>query len=188
MVLGHDFHSEVGYRASFRAGGERLTLPTWSNLVELLAVVGLAPEYCFFTNLYMGLRAGACTTGPFPGASNPIFVKHCQAFLCEQVQVQRPSLILTLGINVPPVLGKLSPELALWTRGKGLKYLDAVGPVCSKVTLYGVKKYKTTVVVLTHPSLRHANLQHRRYQGAVASEAELRMLKDGMAYAGFAAS
>src|SRR5205085_11079262 len=53
MVLGHDFHSEAGYQASFERGKESETQPTWRNLLALLATVGIKPEVCFFTNAYM---------------------------------------------------------------------------------------------------------------------------------------
>jgi hypothetical protein len=183
MVLGHDFHSESGYQESRRRGGERLTLPTWSNLVKLLRAAGIAPERCFFTNLYMGLRVGTATTGPFPGATDAGFVAHCQGFLVEQLRVQRPALILTLGVHVPPVLGALSPELAPWVAGKGLRHLDTVGPVRTGVTFTGVAEYRATVVALIHPSLRHASLRHRRYGTSNGAEAELCMLRDGLAAA-----
>lgn len=184
MVLGHDFHSETGYQASLAAGGEPLTLPTWSNLTKLLAAVGLPPERCFFTNLYMGLREGSATTGPFPGATDRAFVGHCTDFLLEQLRVQRPALVLTLGIQVPPVVGTLSPELAPWTEKKGIKHLDAVDPVRTNVLFRGVDDFRTTVVALIHPSLRHASLRHRRYKSAEGQEAELCMLRDGMPAAG----
>ncbi len=181
MVLGHDFHSETGYEESLRLGGERLTLPTWHNLLKLFDEVGLPPERCFFTNFYMGLRAGAATTGMFPGARDPVFVAHCESFLLEQLAAQRPSLILSLGIHVTPALGRLSPELEPWSVRKGFRHLDDVGPVRSGVTFPGMDEYRTTVVALLHPSLRHASLRHRRYNGAVGQDAELAMLRDGMA-------
>lgn len=183
MVLGHDFHSESGYEESRRLGGERLTLPTWSNLLRLFETVGIAPARCFFTNLYMGLRAGTATTGPFPGASDQRFVAHCQAFFLEQLRTQRPALVLTLGVHVPPVIGALSPELASWTAGRGLKHLDAVGPVRTDVTFPGVADFRTTVAALIHPSLRHASLRHRRYGAATGADAEPAMLRDALAAA-----
>lgn len=184
MVLGHDFHSETGYAESWKLGGERLTLPTWSNLLRLFEAAGVALNRCFFTNLYMGLRAGVATTGAFPGASDPAFVAHCQAFLLEQLRTQRPALVLTLGVHVPPVVGVLSPELAPWAAGQGLKHLDAVGPVQMGVTFRGLEGLRTTAVALIHPSLRHANLRHRRYGGEVGSDAELARLRNGLASAG----
>lgn len=184
MVIGRDFHSEAGYTESRRLGGERLTLPTWGNLLRLFEGVGLPPERCFFTNLYVGLRAGSVATGVFPGASDPAFVAHCQTFLVEQLRVQRPALVLTLGVHVPPVIGPLSPELSPWTEGRGLKHLDAVGPMRTAVTFRGVEHFRTTAVALLHPSLRQASLRHRRYGGVTGEAAEFAMLRDGLAASG----
>lgn len=181
MVLGHDFHSEAGYTTSRRLGGERLTLPTWSSLLRPFEAAGVAPERCFFTNFFMGLRAGTGTTGVFPGASDTPFVEHCQAFLLEQLRAQRPALVLTLGVHVPPLIGALSPELAPWAAGRGLKHLDTVGPVQMDVTFAGIEDLRTTVVALIHPSLRHASLRHRQYGRMVGADAELAMLRDGLA-------
>ncbi len=78
MVPGHDFYSEAGFR---RFAAKSTKGPTWHNLLALLARVGIEPERCFFTNAYMGLRAGSRNTGRFPGARDPGFVERCRAFL-----------------------------------------------------------------------------------------------------------
>lgn len=181
MVLGHDFHSESGYHESLRLGGERMTLPTWRNLVALLKDADIAPDRCFFTNFYMGLRAGSATTGVFPGAGDRGFVEHCRRFLVEQLTAQRPLLVLTLGVHVPHAIAPLSPELEPWAARRGLKHLDATGPVRSGVTFPGVAGLATTVVALTHPSLRAAGVRHRAYRGDVGHRAELGMLRDAVA-------
>lgn len=185
MIVGQDFHSEKGYQASYQRGGEPQTLPTWRNLLKLLTEVEIAPERCFFTNLYMGLRAGSTATGIFPGASDLTFVAHCKQFLLEQIQVQRPALILTLGIQVPPVVGTLFPELEPWSGSRGLRHLDKVGPVQTNVTFPGVDDFATIVVALTHPSLRHASVRYRRYKDAKNHEAEMLMLKDALGFMRF---
>lgn len=182
MVLGHDFHSEDGYQDSLRRGRESETQPTWRNLLVLLAAASIPTERCFFTNAYMGLRKGSATTGEFPGAKDQAFVDHCASFLEEQIRAQRPSLILTLGINVPPMLGRLSADLADWTKGRGLKYLDSgKGPMRDSVVFRGIPNLRTTVVSLTHPSLRAASVRHRSYKGKSGGEAELLMLRDALA-------
>jgi hypothetical protein len=61
MVLGHDFHSEVGYEESLARGRKSESQPTWRQLIRLLCQVGIDPTRCFFTNVYLGLRAGAAT-------------------------------------------------------------------------------------------------------------------------------
>jgi hypothetical protein len=97
MVIGHDFHSVAGYEWSRRHVGENLDSPTWRNLRSLLRDVPIAPETCFLTNAYMGLREGAATTGRFPGSLDAGFVTRCRLFLVRQLQVQRPSIVLALG-------------------------------------------------------------------------------------------
>ncbi len=181
MLLGHDFHSEAGYLASLKRGAESPKQPTWRNLMQLLDEVGILPRNCFFTNAFMGLRAGRATTGSFPGAADPQFVAHCRRFLVRQLQVQRPSLVLTLGVNAPRVLAPLSPELAPWTDGHGLKHLDRTGPVRRDVTFPGVPDFRTAVVALTHPSLRTASVRYRRYRDETGAQAELLMLRDALA-------
>ena len=186
MILGHNFDSEAAYRKSFEQGRERTKLATWRNLLKVLSEVGIAPELCFFTNLYMGLIAGSNPIGKFPGASDPPFVEHCTRFLVRQLQAQRPSLLITLGIEVPPIVGLLSPQLAPWTEGKSLRHLDIVGSVQAGVSFRGIEDYRTTVVALIHPSQRDANVRHRHYLGTKGHQAELRMMHDACALAGIA--
>ena len=181
MILGHDFHSEVGYRASLARGREDSSQPTWRNLVSVLQRAGVELERCFFTNYYMGLREGKGTTGPFPGAKDSRFVNHCRSFLLDQIQTQRPELILTLGINTPEGIAALSPDLAEWGHKRGLKHLDAVGALQRNVRFPGIPGFATTVVALTHPSLRHASVRHRRYRDLIGDEAEIAMIKDAVA-------
>ena len=178
MILGHDFHSETGYQDSLRRGHESLTQPTWRNLLVLLDSAGIAPTTCFFTNVFMGLREGNATTGKFPGATDLAFVAHCRRFLVRQIGLQRPSLIVTLGIHAPKILAPLSPGLAPWATGSGIKHLDGVGPLRSRIEVTGITDYRTTAVALIHPSLRHASVRHRRYGDLIGNEAELKMLRD----------
>ena len=180
MVLGHDFHSEVGYRASLERGCESPTQPTWRVLLKLFQGVGIDPIECFFTNVYMGLRAGKATTGPFPGAGDPEFVAHCLEFLREQLAAQRPSLVITLGVNVPPLLARLSDDLSGWAENVGIKPLDSGGPVRTGVRFGGIPSFGTTVVALLHPSMRHASIRLRRYRGLAGDDAEVAMLRDAL--------
>lgn len=180
MVLGHDFHSVAGYRESFKLGRESETQPTWRNMLELFRRVPIDPEECFFTNVYMGLRSKG-KTGPFPGATDPAFVSHCVEFLSVQLSEQRPSLVITLGMNVPPLLAHLSRDLNDWTEQRGIKHLDGTGPVRTKVRFAGIPSFSTTVVALIHPSLRHGSLRFRSYRGMVGDVAEVAMLRDAMA-------
>jgi len=189
MVLGHDFDSEVEYKKSYERGFEDLKAnSTWRELTSLFLTVNLLRETCFFTNFYMGLRQGNNSQGKNPGASDKPFVMHCERFLCEQIRVQRPSLIVTLGLWVPRAIAAISPELQCWsgTKEMTIKELDASGPLINDVTFHGVPNLRTVVVALVHPAHRPANVLKRRYRNSAGNEffrndAEVEMLQDAIA-------
>ncbi len=178
MIVGHDFHSESGYWSSHRRRSESSNQPTWRNLRDLLRRADIDLSECFFTNFFMGLRAGSATTGPFPGASDDRFVRDCRSFLLRQIEVQRPSLLITLGIQTPYLMAPLSPQLSSWGERHGLKHLDANEPVRLGVTFVDLPAFRTNIVAITHPSLRWASVRHRSYKGRKKDAAELLMLSE----------
>ncbi len=187
MVLGHDFYSEAGFRRFAAKRGESTRGPTWRNLLSLLDRVGIGPERCFFTNAYMGLRAGSQNTGRFPGARDPGFVERCRAFLAEQIRAQEPRLILTLGSHVPAVIAPLSADLAPWLGTPSLKALDEAGyPVVPAASFPSVPGHKVTVAALVHPSIRWASVLRRRYGTLEGDAAEVSILKDALRSSGIA--
>ena len=176
MVLGHDFHSEAGYAQSRARGAEAMTQPTWRSLLRLMERAGLEPAECFFTNTYMGLRAGEKTTGVFPGGSAADFVDRCLCFLAEQIAVQRPRAILTLGRFVPPLLARLSPDLVQWRPATTLLAIDEAGPLKHNVSFDTVGGFSCAVAALTHPSLRHLAIARRRFERLEGDAAEVSMI------------
>jgi uracil-DNA glycosylase len=186
MVLGHDFDTEAGYQRSLAQRGENLKSPTWRNLLWLLNQVNVSPSACFFTNVYMGLRAGdSKVTGRFPGARSPRFVQQCQAFLAYQIAVQRPCVILTLGRYIPAVIAPLSADLAGWARCTSFRMLDEQAQsLIPGVKFGGSVPVKATVVGLTHPSIWYRCVLGRCYGALRGKEAELQMLKDAIEVAG----
>ena len=179
MILGHDFHSEVGYKASLRKGTEPETQPTWRKLLEVLRGADIPLEKCFFTNFYVGLREGDEATGPFPGARNKNFVQHCTKFFVGQLTVMRPSTIVTLGKYVPGLIAPLSRELAAWRDSDGFRQID-IRPVAYDCRFDGVSDFETTVVALVHPSMRHASVGIRQYGGLRGNDAETAMLRNAL--------
>lgn len=181
MVLGHDFYSEAGYRRFVARRGESTKGPTWRNLLALLDRVGVGPERCFFTNAYMGLRAGSQNTGRFPGARDPGFVERCRAFLAEQLRAQKPRLILTLGSHVPAVLAPLSEDLAPWLGSTSLKAIDETGcPLIPAARFPSAPHPSVAVAALVHPSIRWASVLRRRYKGLCGDAAEVAMLEEAL--------
>ena len=185
MVLGHDFYSEAGFQRFAAIRGESTRGPTWRNLLALLARVGIGPERCFFTNAYMGLRAGSQNTGRFPGARDPGFVERCRSFLGEQIRAQSPRLILTLGSHVPAVLAPLSEDLAPWLKAASLRAIDeAEHPLIPAARFPSAPGLNVTVAALVHPSIRWASVLRRRYKEFSGDDAEVSILKDALKASG----
>lgn len=187
MVVGHNFDSVVNYNASRQRGHENINVGSWRSLIELLRESDIAPEDCFFTNAYMGLKANVdvstgrnISTGKYPGAVNHSFTYRCHAFLLKQIQTQQPRLILTLGKEVLPVLAPLAPKLtAAWGGALNLQDVDSRGAsLVSGVQFPGVR-HPVTVVALTHPANRGPNVKRRHYGDLAANPAEVTMILDG---------
>ena len=187
MILGQDFHSESGYRRSLAAGSESLSSPTWRNLLPVLTGAGIAPEQCFFTNAYMGLRAGNRATGRFPGARDPDFVERCRRFLGVQIQAQRPRLVVTLGMHAPAMLAPLSAQLTAWRGAANLAAIDSAwASVVIGARFDSASDRDAVVVALTHPSQRRLNVGRRLYRGVNGDAAEALMLEEAVRAASIA--
>jgi uracil-DNA glycosylase len=184
MVLGHDFHSVQGYEWSRAKQAENLRTPTWRHLLHLLSRVPVRLEQCFFTNIYMGLREGRATTGPFPGAASPGFVKRCEDFFLRQVEVQRPALVLVLGAQVPPFLARLAPKLERWAFFKTFPARDASDSSLIEGVTFGAMVYPCVVASLVHPSFRPSNIRHRRWRTFAGDAAELALVSEALHRAG----
>jgi uracil-DNA glycosylase len=164
MVLGHNFDSEAGFDASVRRGREKLTGGTWGTLSRLLRDAAIPCEQCFFTNAFMGLCRGDDSLD-YRGRRHAAFRSACRSFLREQIGVQRPCLILTLGLHVPPIMAELSPDLSAWIGpALHLSDIDAVPLVRSAgFAMADGSTHRATVVPIAHPSL--PNRGRRRLRG-----------------------
>jgi hypothetical protein len=180
MVLGHNFDTLAGFERSLTHAGENLRGETWRNLLSLLDHSRILRECCFFTNVYMGLIDGPSAIGTFPGARDPAFVSRCLTFLGEQIRVMQPSLILTLGKEVVPVIAELSADLAPWRKVLSLRKLDQRSAALAYPVAFGGVSHPVAVAALTHPALRHLNVPHRRYKSLVGEEAELALISDAL--------
>jgi uracil-DNA glycosylase len=183
MILGQDFDSEQGFKRSRDNFGENLNGPTWRNLRTLLKDANIRLEDCFFTNLFMGLRTGSRNTGRFPGAGDEKFVGRCLSFLQEQIAVQQPSLILTLGCHVPPLLAQLSDDLASWRSCKKLSHLNSL-PFIRNVHFDICPELQVTVAAFVHPSFRYLNVVHRKHGKLEGAEAESAILEEALQVSG----
>jgi hypothetical protein len=190
MILGHDFHSKAAFDKSFAKGGElaidaagkaHSSVPSWSNLTVMLRDFGIPPQRCFFTNVYMGLRRDDKTTGRFPGSNDEAFLERCRAFFCRQLEAQQPRLILTLGAWVPRFLAPMADQLIHWRGLRNLKAIDAIEQaVRHAVEFTHASAPSCSVVCLTHPSLRGANVGRRKFRSIDGPAAESAMVAEGI--------
>jgi hypothetical protein len=179
MVLGHNFDSQTSFKESVSRGEEKLTSGTWGPLVKLLSEAGVPLAECFFTNAFMGLCEGD-DSFDYRGRDHEKLRLACKDFLRAQIEIQRPRLILTLGLYVPPFLCEASKECAVWTGRKvRLSELDAF-PVVRAVefSMNDGSLHQAAIVPLAHPSL--PNNGRRRPDGyAAGRQGEVEIVRAG---------
>lgn len=175
MFVGHNLDSDTAFHrrlASGHAHGDpERPMLTWRNLYRLLMAAGIPGANCFFTNVYVGLKAGDNPTGRFPGADNPEFRAWCQDFLEEQIRQMRPRVVATLGSDARRFVALMAPELASWATARNPP------PCVGRATLGG---WQTAAVSLLHPSGHHGSLGRRRFGDLTGLEAEAALLRDAL--------
>ena len=172
MVVGHNLDAEGPFLARLSSGqshgdAER-PMRTWQNLYRLLERAAIQPTSCFFTNAYVGLKAGEAATGSFAGATDTEFRRWCAEFLTRHIEVMQPITIATLGISAARFMGALFDELADWDKPR------LPSPEPRRVHIAG---HEITAVGLAHPSGHHASLHQRRYDGLVGIDAEAALFR-----------
>jgi len=179
MLLGHNFDSESGFQNSLQRGKEKLSSGTWRSLIALLRAAEVPLEHCFFTNAFMGLCAGS-NSFDYHGRDNHRFRTACLSFLRAQIELQRPRLVVTLGLHVPPMLAEVSSDLSAWSGLRlRLKDIDAT-PMISAEFLLSDGIHRATVVAIAHPSL--PNGSRRTPKGfSPGKQGEIELLRAGWA-------
>ncbi len=152
MVLGQDQDRVSGLALSIKKGSERYT-PTWRNMEALFGEAGIPLEACFFTNFVMGVRQDSKrNTGPSPGLAHADFMQGCAALFLEQLQAQRPKLIITLGMIPFQLLSLVSRDLRFRTVAiADFAHLDERGTTSFDTLFDTPDHYATTVVPICHP-------------------------------------
>jgi hypothetical protein len=179
MVLGHNLDSEAGFRQSLLRGKEKLNGGTWRSLVSILKSAAVPLEQCFFTNAFMGLCSGN-DSFRYRGRDDERFRAACLAFLKVQIGFQRPSLIVTLGLHVPPMLAELSSDLSCWKeRTLHLSDLDA-NPliVAAEFGLDDSRVHTSVVVPIAHPSMPNNGKRSPRWFPP-GKKGEIELLRTG---------
>lgn len=168
MVVGQDFNTFATYERARTCGSEVNSSSTWRNVRKIFPKLNVPLMDCFFTNVYMGLRAVGPETGRFPGARDRGFVGRCINLFKRQLEVAQPKIILTLGAEAPRILGH---NIFGFQPPRAISRCDQTyGP-------FIVKHGKVALVALTHPALYFANVARRRFGDRTGIQAEGAMVQ-----------
>src|SRR4051794_39286028 len=88
MMLAHNFDAQLLFEESFKRGIEKMEEGTWKGMRQYLCGANLAPQRCFFTNVFMGLKPGIRSRGPYAGSDK--HKEQCREFLQYQFQRTNP--------------------------------------------------------------------------------------------------
>lgn len=161
MVLAHDWGTVGDFALYEKNDEERLTNPTWRNMLPFLERAGIDTGECFFTNFFVGLRTGKSSVGVFPGADDVAYVRKCQSLLAQQIARQKPRLVLVLGSYVPKLIAPMTDDLKAWERFDSFKALDKQNLASFRSVILKGSDHKFSAVSLVHPCYRQRNAIHR---------------------------
>jgi hypothetical protein len=179
MILGQDFDCLKNYNKSFKLQLEKIeTNPTWKNILLFLKELNINSDRCFFANAILGARNSEKATGKSPAFKDKIFINNCRNFFLYQVELQKPKIILVLGIHVATFLSNTSKDLECWNKIKNFKDLDAEN--IQKINAVFNNGVKSNVILLTHPSFRNLNVNRRKYKNYIGHDAEIQMVKEAI--------
>jgi len=162
MVLGQDFGNQEYVSKLYLKpdnGERKKENPTWRNLITILDKSEIELSDCFFTNSIMGVRKkGENIMGKSPpfkskNKNGKEFIDYCYDFFVEQVNIQRPKLIICLGKYVYHFLKQKNDGLfRKFTATKNYKDLPMDSYLIKDVKFYKLDHFKTNIVLIVHPS------------------------------------
>jgi hypothetical protein len=155
MVLGQDFDNECNFHESVKRETElNKNSKAWNNIIYHFPKVGINMNKCFFTNAIMGLRIGKSKNTGVSVAfqhkkEKEIFLEECRNFFIEQLNLQKPKLIIGLGAQIPRFVSGCSNDLNELSHVYSYKDLNKKVYTNIKFT---DTKFKTNLVFIHHPS------------------------------------
>lgn len=178
MFVGSEFGTEQNVEDVLKAGGERISDPTWRPALRDIDAVGIDRSKCWFTNFALAVRpgAGSNSKSESPWVNNLTFVHTFGALFIEQVREAQPRAIVLYGGPVAKAMATLDPDSFGHLNGKRFVDRDANnGALRSDV---GIGDVNVKVVAsLIHPSKGHMNRYLRSFNGYSAVDAELALMR-----------
>ena len=155
----------------------------WNELLDLLIQAGIDPLDCFFTNYLLGIRSripNSASRIPHPisrmSLPSSYFRDHCRDIFRLTLELQRPRLILVLGLKAASFLSRLHPQILVWQNIKTYNNVDdEYSSIIRDVPL--VSTQVTTLVLLLHPVRRKTHISSRKNGNSSGNSAETRLLR-----------
>lgn len=176
MILGQDFDTISNMKIVIENDQENIEVNnTWKYLLNFLANVEIDKNNCFFTNAFPGARDATKSIGASPGFENGL--ENSKNFFKAQVVIQKPKLILVLGLQVAKFLSKFV-EGNKWDSITRFKDVDDLNNQLVTLKFDG---FETKAILLLHPCLRKSNIRFRSYNGNTGNkdcDVEIDMMND----------
>lgn len=187
MVVAHNFGTAEYHRGLLERGvGEDIDRnnETWGGMNRRLDAAGVKRSWCFFTNVYVGLRPGQTLVGSFPGAMEKDFRLACRRSLLSQMSVVCPRVLVVLGMDAVGFMATSFAAFRAWRGPRGgylaMSAIDKAGMSLIRHAQLADGIVAPSSVALYQPSERR-NLRHRRWGDAAGEDAEIVLLRQACA-------
>lgn len=107
MFIAHNYDSTTAHERYKGRGGEVDSFFWHDVLIPYMKGAGIDPTDVFFTNALMGCKPGSAT-GPMP--SVPGYEQQCLKFLCKQIGIVNPRIVIALGGDARVRLRRVVPK------------------------------------------------------------------------------
>lgn len=176
MVVGPMFDINLNFNKLHGARDQKIRIsPGFSNLLLLLIKGGIDPLDCFFTNVIPGVRKPGVQKRKSSAFWKRYFMDYCRMLFRMELEIQRPKLMLVLGIKTAGFLSSFHPKLIEWSNLRTIKQADEQYYSVMENVPFTLNS-STTLVLLVHPVGRHANIGPRHFGKYRGDNAEVRML------------
>jgi hypothetical protein len=134
----------------------------------------------FYTNFYVGLRNSMDGDGTTSCATQCRLPAALPGLPLEQIELQKPRLVLVLGIHVPRLIAPLSADLGGWSRLVSFRVSTLKDCRGSPREAARIRAH-LRCPVLVHPSYRGRNAPYRRYRGFLGRRGRGNLVQDMLA-------
>jgi uracil-DNA glycosylase len=174
MIAGYQFDTRLNYLKAHGLKKNRLKTSTaWANLLLLLVKGGIDPEHCFFTNAMLGALYEGEESNRSSAFARKVFREYCRSLFRMELEIQKPQVIVVLGLKAARSLSTLHPKLEGWKTLENYTIADQDNLI-ENVPLTG--SFASTFVLLTHPAGRRVNYISNEFDNFSLDNKRIRML------------